>query len=59
MRRLMIVAALATSLVNIAGASAQNFPTRPVTMVVPFAAGGPSDALARVIGDRMRAALGQ
>ena len=59
MRRLLIVAALATSLANIAGASAQNFPTRPVTMVVPFAAGGPSDALARVIGDRMRAALGQ
>jgi tripartite-type tricarboxylate transporter receptor subunit TctC len=59
MRRLLIVAALATSLANIAGASAQSFPTRPVTMVVPFAAGGPSDALARVIGDRMRAALGQ
>jgi tripartite-type tricarboxylate transporter receptor subunit TctC len=60
MRRLLIVgAALAASLANIAGASAQNFPARPVTMVVPFAAGGPSDALARVIGDRMRASLGQ
>jgi tripartite-type tricarboxylate transporter receptor subunit TctC len=59
MRRLLIVAALATSLATIAGASAQNFPTRPITMVVPFAAGGPSDALARVIGDRMRASLGQ
>src|ERR1700724_3028570 len=59
MRRRLIVAALATALANIAGASAQNFPARPVTMVVPFAAGGPSDALARVIGDRMRAALGQ
>ena len=59
MRRLLIVAALATSLANIASASAQNFPTRPVTIVVPFAAGGPADAMARVIGDRMRAALGQ
>jgi tripartite-type tricarboxylate transporter receptor subunit TctC len=59
MRRLQIVVALAASLANLAGASAQNFPTRPVTIVVPFAAGGPADALARVIGDRMRAALGQ
>jgi tripartite-type tricarboxylate transporter receptor subunit TctC len=59
MRSLLIVAALAGSLANIAGASAQNFPTRPVTIVVPFAAGGPADALARVIGDRMRVALGQ
>jgi tripartite-type tricarboxylate transporter receptor subunit TctC len=59
MRNLLIVAALATSLANIAGAFAQNFPTRPVTIVVPFAAGGPADALARVIGDRMRVSLGQ
>jgi tripartite-type tricarboxylate transporter receptor subunit TctC len=59
MRRLPVVAALAALLANIAGASAQNFPTRPVTIVVPFAAGGPADAMARVIGDRMRLALGQ
>jgi tripartite-type tricarboxylate transporter receptor subunit TctC len=59
MRELLIVAALAASLANIASASAQNFPTRPVTIVVPFAAGGPADAMARVIGDRMRVALGQ
>jgi tripartite-type tricarboxylate transporter receptor subunit TctC len=59
MGRLLIVAALAASLANITGASAQNFPTRPVTIVVPFAAGGPADALARVIGDRMRVSLGQ
>src|SRR5260370_10456037 len=58
-RLLLIVAALASSLAHIAGASAQNFPTRPVTIVVPFAAGGPADAMARVIGDRMRASLGQ
>src|SRR3984893_14846564 len=44
---------------GITGAAAQNFPTRPVTIVVPFAAGGPADAMARVIGDRMRVALGQ
>jgi tripartite-type tricarboxylate transporter receptor subunit TctC len=59
MRKLVFLASLAASLANVAGASAQNFPTRPVTIVVPFAAGGPADAMARVIGDRMRVALGQ
>ena len=39
--------------------SAQNFPTRPITIIVPFPAGGPADAVARIIGERMRAALGQ
>jgi tripartite-type tricarboxylate transporter receptor subunit TctC len=52
-------AALAAALANVTGAVAQNFPTRPVTIVVPFAAGGPADAMARVIGDRMRVSLGQ
>jgi tripartite-type tricarboxylate transporter receptor subunit TctC len=38
---------------------AQTYPTRPITFVVPFAAGGPVDAMARVLGERMRATLGQ
>ena len=38
---------------------AQAYPTRPITFVVPFAAGGPVDAMARVLGERMRATLGQ
>jgi tripartite-type tricarboxylate transporter receptor subunit TctC len=59
MGRLLIAAALATALASITSASAQNFPTRPVSIVVPFAAGGPADAMARVIGDRMRVSLGQ
>jgi tripartite-type tricarboxylate transporter receptor subunit TctC len=64
MRQLLRAAAsaatfIAAIFVAIAGASAQNFPTRPVTLVVPFAAGGPADAMARVIGDRMRVSLGQ
>jgi tripartite-type tricarboxylate transporter receptor subunit TctC len=54
-----LAAATFAGIVGIAGAAAQNFPTRPVTIVVPFAAGGPADAMARVIGDRMRVALGQ
>src|ERR1700681_1423071 len=59
MRKLLRAAAFAATFVGIASASAQNFPTRPVTIVVPFAAGGPGDAMARVIGDRMRVSLGQ
>lgn len=44
---------------SIASAQSQTFPTKPITLNVPFAAGGPSDAMARVLGDRMRVALGQ
>ena len=40
-------------------AKAQTFPSRPITIVVPFAAGGPIDTLARVMAERMRAPLGQ
>lgn len=40
-------------------ASAQNYPARTVNLIVPFAAGGPSDALARVIAQAMSATLGQ
>src|SRR5712691_1195277 len=44
---------------SIASAAAQTYPSRPVTIVVPFPAGGPTDALARVLAERMRGALGQ
>src|SRR5881392_2426729 len=40
-------------------AQAQSYPSRPITIVVPFPAGGPTDALARVFADRMKGALGQ
>jgi tripartite-type tricarboxylate transporter receptor subunit TctC len=40
-------------------ARAQTYPARPITMVVPFAAGGPSDVIGRVFAERMRASLGQ
>jgi tripartite-type tricarboxylate transporter receptor subunit TctC len=38
---------------------AQAYPSRPISIIVPFAAGGPSDVLARVLGERMRTVLGQ
>jgi tripartite-type tricarboxylate transporter receptor subunit TctC len=40
-------------------ASAQAYPTRPLTMIVPFAAGGPSDVAARVVGEHISRTLGQ
>src|SRR6266513_1387870 len=49
----------ALALGSIAIASAQPYPSRPITMVVPFAAGGPTDTLARILGERMRQSLGQ
>ena len=48
----------ATLLLAAAPAAAQPFPQRPITIVVPFAAGGPTDVLARVIGDHMSRSLG-
>jgi len=40
-------------------AKADDFPTRPVTMIIPFAAGGPTDILGRVVAGRMSEVLGQ
>jgi tripartite-type tricarboxylate transporter receptor subunit TctC len=40
-------------------AVAQPYPSRPITLIAPFPAGGPSDALARILSEPMRAALGQ
>jgi tripartite-type tricarboxylate transporter receptor subunit TctC len=40
-------------------ARAQAYPTRPMTMIVPYAAGGPTDTIARIMAERMRTSLGQ
>ena len=53
-----LLAALA-ALVIATAANAQNYPNRPITMVVPFAAGGTSDVIARTVAEQMTVALGQ
>src|SRR5262245_20904638 len=40
-------------------ARAQAYPTRPMTMIDPYAAGGPTDTIARIMAERMRTSLGQ
>ena len=37
----------------------KTFPSRPITIIVPFSAGGPSDAMARILAERMKATLGE
>ncbi|HEV8465509.1 MAG TPA: tripartite tricarboxylate transporter substrate-binding protein, partial [Pseudolabrys sp.] len=54
-----IVAAIVAALAAITSASAENYPSRAITFIVPFSAGGPTDALARILGERMRQLLGQ
>jgi tripartite-type tricarboxylate transporter receptor subunit TctC len=56
--RILIVAAF-VALLSATTARADNFPSRPITVIVPFAAGGPSDALTRIVVQRMRNALGE
>ena len=59
-RRFLHLAAIATAMAMIPhNANAQGYPTRPLTLVVPFAAGGPSDVAARIIGQGLSDILGQ
>lgn len=57
MKRLLLV--FAALLLNAATAFAQGFPSRPITIIVPFAAGGPTDVIARTLAQHMRISLGQ
>ncbi|MBB5535314.1 Bug family tripartite tricarboxylate transporter substrate binding protein [Rhizobium giardinii] len=59
-RTALALALMATSALALGGeARAQEFPDRPVTLVVPFAAGGSTDVVARIIGQKMSDDLGQ
>ncbi len=57
--RKTVLAALTALLAFGGAANAENFPSHPITLVVPFAAGGPTDAMARILADRMKTSLGQ
>ena len=57
MKRLGIAAAVFG--LTIGAAAAQGYPQRPITMIVPFAPGGPTDVVARIVGDNMSRTLGQ
>ena len=58
MKRLL-AAALVIVVSSIMCAQAQTYPSKPVSIIVPFAAGGPSDAIARILVEGMRSSLGQ
>jgi tripartite-type tricarboxylate transporter receptor subunit TctC len=57
MKVLLIAVVAAFGLAGLA--SAQPYPSRPITMVVPYATGGSTDAIGRIMAERMRASLGQ
>jgi tripartite-type tricarboxylate transporter receptor subunit TctC len=60
MSRLTAILASTILLANAAPAAAQaDYPTRPITLIVPFAAGGPTDIVARIVSDHMSKTLGQ
>jgi tripartite-type tricarboxylate transporter receptor subunit TctC len=58
MRRTALAAFIAL-LISGGNALADNFPSHPITIVVPFSAGGPSDAMARILAERMKTTLGE
>src|SRR5262245_11332199 len=59
MKKLLAALAATTLLLFASAAGAQNYPDRPITIVVPFAAGGPTDTVTRLVADVMSKDLGQ
>ena len=55
----ILTALLLAFVIQGAGANAQTYPSRPITMIVPFAAGGPADTLARILAEPMKRYLNQ
>src|ERR1700733_16299355 len=59
-RRFLHIAASTVAMPAISRVAAgQTYPSRPVTLIVPFAAGGPSDTVGRILAERMRQTLGK
>ena len=59
MRVLLLGVVIVAAVSNPGSAGAQPYPARPITMIVPFAAGGPTDRIGRIVAEGMRATLGQ
>jgi tripartite-type tricarboxylate transporter receptor subunit TctC len=59
MRKPLLAAAFAATLSGLGSATAQVYPSHPITMIVPFPAGGSVDAVGRIVAKRMRVSLGQ
>ena len=59
MLKRLLLTVVALGLIGTAGAQAETYPARQVTIIVPFAAGGPSDVIARIVADQLSRRLGQ
>jgi tripartite-type tricarboxylate transporter receptor subunit TctC len=59
MKTIAIATAIALAVGGAPAVYAQSYPSHPITIIVPFPAGGPTDTLARLLGERMRVSLGQ
>jgi tripartite-type tricarboxylate transporter receptor subunit TctC len=59
MKRMKWLAAAGLLLLCVSGAAAENYPTRPVTIIVPYAPGGGTDLLARIVGQELAKRLGK
>ena len=60
MRRTVLASlTIAVALGIVADATAQVYPSRPITIIVPYTAGGQGDTLTRILAEPMRASLGQ
>lgn len=58
-RRLVLQGVAMAAAMTVTGAMAQAWPSRPITLIVPFPAGGTTDVLARALGERLQQSLGQ
>jgi tripartite-type tricarboxylate transporter receptor subunit TctC len=59
MTKFLVAVMLAAVAAGVPQAAAQNYPSRPITLIAPFPAGGPLDVIARIIAEPMRETLGQ
>jgi tripartite-type tricarboxylate transporter receptor subunit TctC len=55
----LVVAIVAIALAGSSAAAQSDYPRRPITLIVPFAAGGPTDVISRIVGEHMSRTLGQ